>query len=270
MTNFLIYAALGLLMLNAFMYLQQSRMIFFPTSRLQQNPADWGLEYQDVNFNTADGIQLHGWFIPHADSERVLLFFHGNAGNISHRQASIEIFHRLGMNVLIFDYRGYGQSAGKPSEHGLYQDGTAAWSFLTVEKGFMPDQIVIFGRSLGGTAAANLASSVEARGLILESTLSSARDFARQAFWLLSRLVVLRYNLNTAEYLSHVTAPVLVLHSPNDEIMPFNLGEKVFAAANQPKQFVHMRGGHNNGFYESQPEYEQTLGRWINELFVGG
>jgi len=266
MTSFLIYTVLGLLMLNVLMYFQQPRMIFFPMSRLEQTPADWGLEYKDVNFNTEDGVQLHGWYIPQRESKQVLLFFHGNAGNISHRRASIEIFHRLGVNVLIFDYRGYGQSEGQQSEQGLYKDGAAAWSFLTEEKGFSPDQIIIFGRSLGAAVAARLAADVQARGLILESTLSSARDFAQQVFKVLSRLVVIRYDFNTAEYVTHVKAPVLVLHSPDDEIMPFKLGEKVFEAAHQPKQFVQMRGDHNNGFYVSQPEYEQELGRWIESL----
>jgi hypothetical protein len=266
MTSFLIYTILGLLMLNALMYFQQSHMIFFPISSLEQTPANWGLEYEDVSFNTEDDIQLHGWYIPQPQSERVLLFFHGNAGNISHRRESIEIFHRLGLNVLIFDYRGYGQSKGKPSEQGLYQDATAAWQFLTEEKGIAPEQIIIFGRSLGGAIAARLAADVQARGLILESTLSSARDFAKQVFKVLARLVIIRYDFNTAEYIKHVKAPVLVLHSPDDEIMPFKLGEKVFESANQPKQFVRMRGDHNNGFYLSQPEYEQQLAGWIETL----
>lgn len=266
MTSFLIYAILGLLLLNAMMYFQQSHMIFFPMTRLEQTPADWGLEYEDVNFNTEDNVQLHGWYIPQPQSEHVLLFFHGNAGNISHRRESIEVFHRLGLNVLIIDYRGYGQSQGKPSEQGFYQDATATWRYLTEQKGFAPEQIIIFGRSIGGVIAARLAAEVEARGLILESTLSSARDFARQVFKVLARLVVIRYDFDTVEYLRQVNVPVLVLHSPDDEIMPFNLGEKVFESAHQPKQFVRMRGDHNNGFSQSQPEYEQKLSNWIEML----
>jgi len=266
MTSFLTYAILGLLLLNVLMYFQQSHMIYFPMTRLEQTPADWGLQYEDVNFNTEDNIQLHGWYIPQPQSEHVLLFFHGNAGNISHRRESIEIFHRLGLNVLIIDYRGYGQSQGKPSEQGLYQDATAAWRFLNEQKSFAPDQIIIFGRSLGGIIAAKLASEVQARGLILESTLSSARDFARQVFKVLARLVVIRFDFDTAEYLRQVNVPVLVLHSPDDEIMPFNLGEKVFESAHQPKQFVRMRGDHNSGFSQSQPEYEQTLSHWLETL----
>jgi fermentation-respiration switch protein FrsA (DUF1100 family) len=196
----------------------------------------------------------------------VLLFFHGNAGNISHRRDSIEVFHRLGLNVFIIDYRGYGKSKGSPSEQGLYKDADAAWRYLTEERGHTAEQILIFGRSLGGVVAAKLASGVEARGLILESTLSSANDFAKAVFKILSRLVVMRYGFNTLEYVQQVHYPVMVLHSPTDEIMPFHLGEKVYQAANQPKQFIRMRGGHNNGFMVSQPEYEQQLDSWLKNL----
>ena len=266
MTSFVIYAVIGLLLLNVLMYLQQPHMIFFPMSELDQTPPDWGLEYEDVKLNTADGVQLHGWYIPKRESGQVLLFFHGNAGNISHRRDSIQLFHRLGLNVLIIDYRGYGKSEGKPGEQGLYRDATAAWRYLTEQKGFDPDDIVIFGRSLGGAVAAKLAAGVEARGLILESTMSSARDFARVVFKILSRLVVVRYEFNTAQLIKNVHYPVLVLHSPEDEIMPFHLGQKVYDEANQPKRFVRMRGDHNNGFLLSQPEYQQELDRWLKTL----
>jgi len=266
MTSFVIYAVIGLLLLNVLMYFQQPQMIFFPMSELYQTPTDWGLEYEDVTLNTEDEVQLHGWYLPKRGSEHVLLFFHGNAGNISHRRDSIQVFHRLGLNVLIIDYRGYGLSEGKPSEQGLYRDATAAWRYLTEEKGFEPENVIIFGRSLGGAVAAKLAAGVQARGLILESTMSSAGDFARAVFKILSRLVVIRYDFNTAQHIQRVNYPVLVLHSPEDEIMPFHLGKKVYELANQPKQFVHMRGDHNNGFLRSQPEYQQELDSWLKTL----
>lgn len=266
MTSFVIYAVIGLLLLNVLMYFQQPQMIFFPMSELYQTPADWGLEYEDVTLNTEDEVQLHGWYLPKRGSEHVLLFFHGNAGNISHRRDSIQVFHRLGLNVLIIDYRGYGQSEGKPSEQGLYRDATAAWRYLTEEKGFDPENVIIFGRSLGGAVAAKLAARVQARGLILESTMSSAKDFARAVFKILSRLVVIRYDFNTAQHIQRVNYPVLVLHSPEDEIMPFHLGKKVYELANQPKHFVHMRGDHNAGFLRSQPEYQQELDSWLKTL----
>jgi len=266
MTSYVIIFVLGLLLLNVWMYFQQPQMIFYPLRELSQNPADWGLDYEDVTLNTVDNVQLHGWYIPQQRSKQVLLFFHGNAGNISHRRDSIELFHRLGLNVFIIDYRGYGKSRGNPDEQGLYRDAAAAWDYLTEEKGIASDHILIFGRSLGGAVAARLAAGVQARGLILESTLSSARDFARTVFPVLSRLVFTRYDFNTAENIQHVHYPVLVLHSPDDEIMPFHLGEKIFQAAQQPKHFVRMRGGHNNGFLQSQPEYAQEFDHWLQEI----
>ena len=103
---------------------------------------NWNLQYENVALHTSDGTRLHGWYIPHPDSDRVLLFFHGNAGNISHRGESIAIFHRLGLNVFIIDYRGYGQSEGKPSEAGLYDDARTAWQYLTETKDFDKKNII--------------------------------------------------------------------------------------------------------------------------------
>jgi len=266
MTSYLITFILGLLLLNVWMYFQQPRMTFYPMREIYQTPENWGLDYENISFRTADGVRLHGWYIPNTQSDQVVLFFHGNAGNISHRGESIGIFHRLGLSVFIPDYRGYGESEGTPDEQGLYRDASAAWRYLTEEKGFAGDQILIFGRSLGGAVAAGLASQVQARGLILESTFSSARDFARTVFPVLSRLVYLRYDFAVEKNIQQVNYPLLVLHSPDDEIMPFRLGEKVFRSANQPKHFVSLHGDHNSGFLRSQPEYEQELDSWLKAI----
>jgi len=264
--NYAIIIIISLLALNVFMYLQQSQMIFYPMRDMRQTPADWGLEYEDVTFQTSDGVLLNGWYIPHHSSKQVLLFFHGNAGNISHRRDSVEIFHRLGLNIFIVDYRGYGKSQGKPGEQGLYLDAGAAWHYLSKERGYSADNILIFGRSLGGAVAADLATRVPARGLLLESTFSSAKDFARSVFPLLSHLLLMRYDFNSAMKVSKVDYPVLVLHSPDDEIMPFLLGKKVYQSANQPKRFVEMKGDHNYGFVLSQPGYERAIGEWLDEI----
>ena len=259
----------ALALLNGFMYLAQPGMIFFPYAALEATPTDWGLDYEDVRFRTTDGLDLHGWFVPHAGSRRVLLFFHGNAGNISHRGESVAVFHRLGLNVFIVDYRGYGASEGKPSESGLYRDARAAWRHLTEARGFAPSDIVIFGRSLGGTVAARLASEERPGALVLESSFSSAKDAAHEIFPLLSRLVVLRFELDAARYVRRAQCPVLVLHSPDDEIIPYRLGRKLFEAAPTPKHFVDLRGGHNEGFLLSQPGYERTLGEFLGTHAAG-
>ena len=255
---------LGMALLNSCMYLRQSSMVFFPYAALGQTPAEWGLAYKDVFLETKDGVRLHGWYIPHNGSQQTLLFFHGNAGNISHRGASVEVFHRLGLNLFIFDYRGYGKSQGKPDEEGLYKDARAAWRCLTDQRGFEREDIILFGRSLGGAVAAELAAEVQPGGLILESTFSSAKDVANALLPVLSRLIILRYDFNTAAHVRRVASPLLVLHSPDDEIIPFHLGERVFQAANEPKTFFRMRGDHNSGFLLSQPDYEWALGAFIS------
>lgn len=266
MIESLVFVVTGLLLLNGWMYLQQPSMTFFPDASLDATPADQGLDYQDVQVTTADGVQLHGWYIPAQDSTPTVLFLHGNAGNISHRGESVAIFHQLGLNVLIFDYRGYGHSEGSPSETGLYEDARAAWSYLTDTKGVAPHNIIIFGRSLGGVVAAQLASQVQPGALILESTFSSGKELAQSIFPLLSRLVLLRYHFDTAAYVKNVHSPVLVLHSRDDDIVPFELGEKVYQAANPPRSFVELRGDHNNGFLQSQPGYQKELGDFIGQL----
>ena len=256
----------GMVLLNAFMHLQQPLMTFFPGATLDQTPVDWGLAYDDVFLRNEDGLRLHGWYIPGRGSKQTLLFFHGNAGNISHRGASLEVFHRLGLNVFIIDYRGYGKSQGKADERGFYQDARAAWRYLTDERSIDQSDIILFGRSLGGPVAAKLAAEVEPAGIILESTFSSAKDVANTIFPVLSRLVFLRFDFNTAAYVQRVTCPVLVLHSPDDEIIPFRLGKFVYQAANEPKFFVELSGDHNSGFLLSQPVYERKLEEFITSL----
>ena len=263
MLGSVLISILVLCLFGGWMYFQQPSMIFFPVRDLSATPADWGLQYEDVTLKSADGTHLHGWYIPYAETDRVLLFFHGNAGNMSHRGESVEIFHRLGLNIFIFDYRGYGQSEGKPSESGIYADARAAWHYLTDTKGIKKENITLFGRSLGGAVAAKLAAEVQPGTLILESTFSSAKEMANTVLPVMSHLVPLRFEFKTVEYIKQVSSPVLIVHSPDDEIIPYRLGENVFQAANEPKSFLKLQGDHNGGFLMSQPGYEQALGKFL-------
>lgn len=255
----LITILLGLIVINVWFYFLQPGMIFYPYKDIDQTPKDWGMSYEDVSLTTSDGVSLHAWYLPVKKSGRVLLFFHGNAGNISHRGESLEIFHRLGLNVLIVDYRGYGKSGGEVSETGFYEDAMAAWKYLTEERKFKANEIILFGRSLGGAVAANLASKVRPKALIIESTFSSVKDMANLTLPLLSRLIWLRYDFDTESAITDNQSPLLVLHSTDDEMIPFSLGKKIYAAAKSPKEFHAMQGGHNDGFVLSQPGYEQAI-----------
>jgi fermentation-respiration switch protein FrsA (DUF1100 family) len=266
LSGFLSSVVIGWALINAYMFLAQPGMVFYPTSRLEATPEDWGMPYRDVALRSEDGVALHAWFIPAEGADHALLFLHGNAGNISHRGDSIDIFRRLGLSQLVLDYRGYGRSQGAPSEQGLYRDARAAWDWLTGPGGFPPDRVLIFGRSLGGVVAARLASEVRPGGLILESTFSSAEDMAQDLFPLLSRIVWLRFDLDAASHVQGIATPLLLLHSAQDEIVPYALGRRVFDAAPEPKHFVELSGGHNDGFLRSEPGYSAALKAFLATL----
>lgn len=264
--------AAALLVLGLLVWLLQPKLLFRPFPEMVGDPSHWGMTYSDVQLTTDDGVRLHGWLLPaqppFAERRRArlhtLLFLHGNAGNVSHRGASLQIFAALGLDVLIIDYRGYGQSEGKPSEIGLYRDADAAWRWLTETRGIAPADIVIFGRSLGGAVATALAARVQPGALIVESSFTDLTAMAKLHHPLLTRLVPLRYRFPSAEHLPQVRAPVLVLHSPDDGVVPYAHGRALYAAAREPKRFVDLVGGHNEGFLETQPHYQQALAEFLD------
>ena len=253
-------------LLNLIMFFFQPAMLFIPYGNMDATPADWGLEYEDVLLQTDDHIQLHGWYISARNAKRTVLFFHGNAGNISHRGDSIKIFHRLGLNVFIPDYRGYGKGEGSPGETGLYEDARSAWHYLLMQRDLQQENIILFGRSMGGAVATKLAAEVQPGALILESVFSSVNDMAKSIMPGLSRLIVLRFNFDNNAMIKQVYSPVLLMHSPDDEIIPFEQGQKVFQAANSPKKMIQLRGDHNSGFLQSQPDYERHIESFILSL----
>jgi fermentation-respiration switch protein FrsA (DUF1100 family) len=247
-----------------YLYIFQSRYVYYPEPVLAADPGAIGLQFDSVSFETTDGVKLHGWFVPSDEARGVILFCHGNAGNISHRMESIRIFHRLGLNVFIFDYRGYGQSEGKPTEHGTYEDAVAAWRYLIKERQFAANQVIVFGRSLGGAIAAWLAQNRTPGALILESTFTSLGDVAATLYPYLPVRFLLRFSYETADYLSKVNCPVMIIHSQDDEMMPFSHGERLFELANEPKAFLEISGTHNEGFITSGRHYEDGLNAFIS------
>jgi fermentation-respiration switch protein FrsA (DUF1100 family) len=262
----LAFAAACYLILLAATFLLQPRLVYFPITRLQMIPTQVGLPYEDVSFETRDGLRLHGWYIPAQGASYTVLFFHGNAGNISHRLESLAIFHRLGLNTFIIDYRGYGNSQGSPDENGTYQDALAAWEYLRQEKQIKPDDIILFGRSLGGAVAAWLATQVNPRGLILESTFTSLPDLGADHYWFLPVRWLSRYQYDTQAHLSALSAPVLIAHSRDDRIVSFHHAQSLYAAANPPKRFLELRGGHNEGFVVSGDGYVDGLQQFVASL----
>jgi fermentation-respiration switch protein FrsA (DUF1100 family) len=260
------YTALAL-----FLYFTQSGMLYYPnlpSREIVTTPDRYGMEYQTLQLQTSDNITLHGWYIPASNPRATLLFCHGNAGNISHRIESIAIFHQLGLNVLIFDYRGYGQSEGKPSERGTYRDAEAAWDYLTEQQNIPPHQIILFGRSLGGAIASHLASRKQPLGLIVESAFTSVPDMAAHYYPYLPVRWISRFRYNTRKHLGALQRPLLVIHSPEDEIIPYSNGQQLFDAAREPKQLLSIRGGHNDGFLLSGESYTRGLEGFINGLLI--
>ncbi|GMQ90235.1 MAG: alpha/beta hydrolase [Gammaproteobacteria bacterium] len=252
------------LVLAGLLYAFQGRFIYYPERELVATPAQVGLEYEVVSFETSDGITLSGWFVPAADARGVLLFLHGNAGNISHRMLSLEIFNRLGLSTFIFDYRGFGESQGRPDEIGTYRDAEAAWRYLTEQRKLDPARIVIFGRSLGAAIASYLAGKYTPRALIVESAFTNVPDLAARFYRFMPVRWLSRFRYPTVDYVARVAVPVLVVHSRDDDIVPFRQGRQVFAAANPPKEFLEIRGNHNDGFFVTGAAYVDGLERFLS------
>ena len=260
----LAYGAIALLV-----FLFQERLVYYPQMGRDQrlDPRDYGLRHTALTLTTPDGEQLDAWFVPSPGSDAVALIFHGNAGNMTQRMDTIAMFHRLGYGVLIFDYRGYGRSTGRPSEEGLYRDAMAAWEYLTRERGVAPGRIVLFGESLGGAVAARLAAQMDEAArpgaLVLASSFTSARELAADIYpWLPTRgLVRLRYDTRAA--LANINCPVFVAHSPDDDIIPFRHGQLLYEAAGEPRAFLQMAGGHNEGFIFMLPAWVGALGAFL-------
>ena len=249
------------------LFFRQSHMVYFPLGKVQANPADAGLAYERISPVTADCVSLAGWYVPCENARGTVLMCHGNGGNIGDRLHPIGLFHELGLNVLIFDYRGYGESAGKPSEAGTYQDARAAWQYLAAKRNTPPDKIVVFGRSLGGAVAAWLAEQVAPVALILEATFTSIPDMGARLYpWLPIRLLS-QYRYNTLARLERIHCPVLIAHSRDDNMIPFEHGQKLFAAAREPKTFFELTGDHNEGEVLTSPAYRQALDTFLTRIF---
>jgi fermentation-respiration switch protein FrsA (DUF1100 family) len=209
-------------------------------------------------FSSQDGVLLNGWFIPVKGARRNVLYCHGNAGNISDRLDKIKIFHELGFNIMIFDYRGYGKSSGRPSEAGLYQDAQAAYDLLAARKDAGTLPIVVYGASLGGAVAVDLAMHRPVAGLITEAVFTSIRDMARVYYpWIPDFLISIDYDV--MRKVAGLRIPKLFIHSQQDEVIPFTQGQRLFAAAAEPKAFLAVEGGHNDNFFQSETEIRRAL-----------
>ena len=267
LTRLIGYPVIAVMALFVFTRLMESRVIFFPTREVTATPADIPLPFEEVWFESPDGVRLNAWFIPRAGARLTILFLHGNAGNIGHRLEKIQILHDLGLSVFIVDYRGYGKSGGRPSERGIRLDSDVAWRYLTETRGLSPETLVVYGESIGGAFAAGLAALRPCGALITEETFTSARDMTKRAVPLPLRVFV-SLQLDTLSHLSKVTVPKLIIHSVDDEIVPYKMGERLFAAAPEPKTFLRLRGGHNTAFLDSEALYQEGLADFLKRFNI--
>lgn len=238
----------------------QKQLLYFPNEpsrALRATPADAGLAYEEARIATSDGETLHAWYIPADTARGVVLMFHGNAGNIGDRVGFARLFHDLGLDTLLVDYRGYGQSTGTPSEAGTYRDAEAAWRYLVETRQLPPARILLHGRSLGGAVAAYLATTVSAAGLVLDSTFTSVPDIAEALYpWLPTQWFV-RIRYPTLERLHTLETPVLVLHARGDEIVPYAHGQRLAEAAGAT--LVTLDGSHNTSSEDSVAIYREAM-----------
>lgn len=263
----LLLVYLGLVTL---IYFRQSSLVFLPEMDrgFRANPADIGLAFAPLKLSTTDGETLDGWLIPAGTGRKargLILFLHGNAGSIAHRLDYLKMFHDLDFATLIFDYRGYGLSSGSPSEAGTYLDAEAAWHHATQSLGFLPGRIVILGESLGGGVASRLAVDRRPGALVLASTFTSVPDLGAELYPMIPIRLLANIRYDSLERLPQVTCPLLVIHSRDDDIIPFAHGRRLFEAARSPKRFLEISGGHNDGFVFARENWVRQLDEFLRE-----
>ena len=244
-------------------------VVFFPDPYLIGTPAYFGLTYEDVWFSAEDGVKLNGWWVPRPGAP-VFLWFHGNAGNISHRLENIKLLvEEVGVQVFIFDYREYGKSAGHISREGTFLDASAAYRYLTATRGVPGPDIILFGRSLGTALATDTALKGPSRALILESAFTNSQEMARLYAPFLSDWSS-KVPYDNLGRIGQVKVPVLVIHGSHDEIIPVDMARRVFDAAHEPKELYLIPGAHHNDTYLAGGiEYVRRLRAFIDQASAG-
>ena len=260
--------AIAYLTICCFLWMGQQRFLFWPSPTLERTPSKYHLDYEDVwlPVSASDGNEkrLHGWWIPAVQSQApVLLYFHHNAINISANVSQANSFHKLGFSVLLIDYRGFGLSEGGfPSELEIYEDARAAWNYLTQTRGIPPERIFIYGHSLGGAIAIDLAvSQPKAAALITHNTFTSLRDMTKRfgLFWLFPMDLLLRYEFDSIGKIRSLQMPVLFIHGTRDPQIPASMSQHLFAEAPEPKQLLLIPDGHDNNI---DKKYWQEIGKF--------
>jgi len=250
----------------SYMIMFEDQYIYFPVREVAHSPADVGLAFENRYFQTDDGLRLHGWHIPGNNDGFTVLHFHGNAGNISHRLHLYRRWHEMGLGVFAFDYRGYGNSEGKPSEQGLYEDGRAAMNELQDHLRIPAKGIILAGRSIGCAVAAQLAATTKVTGLVLETPFTSIPDMAKEHYPWLPLGPFVRSRFDILQAIEAVDLPLLIISANDDHIAPAWMAGRILEAAKTPKNSVGLDGGHNDFDVISERAYINIWKDWLNFL----
>lgn len=265
--NWLLIIVVLYVAMSLFLWWREPSMIYYPSRLIDLTPDTLGLAYKEVTLTASDGIKINGWHLPSATSNApTLLFFHGNAGNISDRGEKLTVFHRLNANVLIIDYRGYGRSEGIPNELGTYRDALAAYDYLTKTLKQAPNTIIVYGESLGSAIAVELATQKPVGGVVLEEPFTSIGDVGHKMFPFLPVRWLVRNKYDNLKKIGRINAPLLIFHSRQDEIFPFDFAEQLFDGAHNPKHLIELHGSHNDAFAVSIDLYRESLKSFIAAL----
>ncbi|MFA7231521.1 MAG: alpha/beta hydrolase [Victivallaceae bacterium] len=265
---YIILTGIGIiyLLLAALLYIFQKHFVFQPGKTIFATPKDVGIDFEDIWLKTSDDIALNCWLVPAANAEYTVLFCHGNGGSLAHRIGTIELFHQLGVNFFVFDYRGYGKSGGHVSEKGLYKDSETAWNYLTETRKIPAEKIIVVGRSLGGAMAARLAAQKNPGGLILESAFLSIPEMGRDIYPFFPVAFLAKYKFPTVDFLKKTQCPALVVATANDEIVKFRHGKALFDAAPTQKTFLELSSSHDECYFICWEKYTVALKTFFASL----
>ncbi|MFH0826259.1 MAG: alpha/beta hydrolase [Candidatus Omnitrophota bacterium] len=265
MARIIYFILLGSVLLMLYLKYIESRAVFFPEKEIEYYPSEVSLPFEDVSFPTSDGLKLNGWFIAQPGAAYTLLLFHGNAGNIGHRLDKLLTLRPTGANIFIMDYRGFGKSEGRISEKGFYLDAKAAYDYLVEIRKIPPEQIILYGESLGTAAVIDLAAKVKVKAIIVEGGFSRGRDMATRMYPFIPNFLF-SDSYNSLKKIKSVDVPKLFIHSRDDEIVPSSLARKLYLVSQEPKEFVEINGGHNSAFMDSKEEYISAIASFIKNL----
>jgi len=239
--------------------------VFYPERVLSATPQHLGIPFEDVTFLTQDHVKVHGWLIKSPNAKSTIIFFHGNAGNIGDRLGKIDLFYRMGINVFIIDYRGYGNSEGKPTESGIYLDAVAAYDYLVSRDDVKGQNLIGYGASLGGAVVVDLATKRTMRCLILDSTFSSAIDMAKRIYPFIPSFLI-KTKMDSIRKFKDIDIPTLFIHSVEDQTVPIALGKKLYDAARGPKEFIEITGGHNDGHVHDYDKVNDGIKSYLSKM----